>query len=661
MNNNIREEIDRLTDRLIGYAKKYYNDDAPEISDYEYDMLMNKLKGLEKQYPEFMRPDSPTQRVIGTVLSGFESVTHLYPMESLQDVFSLEEVEDFDRRVKERFPDAEYCAELKIDGLSVCLEYQNGVFLKGATRGDGITGEDVTENLKTIYDIPLKLNSELSPVFVRGEVYMPYNAFEKLNEEREELSQPLFANPRNAAAGSLRQLDSRVCAKRKLSIFCFNLQNGAELGFEKHSDTLKFLQNSGCKVIEHYIVSNKISDICGFIERMGELRGKLAYGIDGIVIKVNSLEARRLMGSTAKAPRWAIAYKFPPEEKETRLLDIVINVGRTGVLTPNAVFEPVSLAGTTVSRATLHNRDFIAEKDIRVGDTIVVRKAGDIIPEVLRVNFDKRPKDAVPFEMPKTCPVCSSPLYSDPDEAAVRCTGSECPAQLSRSIEHFASRGAMDIEGLGIAIVENLLKEGHIKSAADLYFLNASDIAAMEKMGEKSAGNLLAALEKSKGNQLSRLLFAFGIRHVGQKAAKVLAEHFITLDNLRKASLEELISVRDVGEKTALSLKTWLDNPQNIHFISRLEQAGVNMAEQVERKDGRFEGKTFVLTGTLPNYTRDQASKIIESFGGKVSSSVSKKTSFLLAGEDAGSKLTKAQSLGVEIIDEDAFENMIKE
>jgi len=661
METEIKQQIDALTARLIRYAEKYYNEDAPEVTDFEYDALMNELKALEADYPEFAWPDSPTRRVIGTVLIGFESVTHPYPMESLQDVFSFEEIYEFDRRVKERFPDAVYCAEVKIDGLSVCLEYRDGIFVRGATRGDGTVGEDVTENLRTIHDIPLRLKTDRSPLFIRGEVYMSKESFERLNAEREALEEPLFANPRNAAAGSLRQLDSRICAQRKLSIFCFNLQNGEELGYRTHSKTLEALKDMGCKVVSHYRVSSDISEIEAFIREIGEHREDLSYGIDGIVIKVDSLSQRTQMGSTAKAPRWAIAYKFPPEEKPSKLLDIVIQVGRTGVLTPNAVFEPVRLAGTSVSRATLHNRDFIKDKDIRIGDTIIVRKAGDIIPEVLGVDVSKRPADALPFEMPTVCPVCGSPLYNDPDEAAIRCTGSECPAQLSRTIAHFASRPAMDIDGLGISIVENLMASGFIKSAADLYYLSAQDIASMEKMGEKSAENLLNALEKSKSNQLSRLLFAFGIRHVGQKAAKVLAEHFGSMDAILEASPLEMMAIRDIGDATAESLRSWLDNPQNLHLITRLKDAGINMTENVERKDARFAGKTFVLTGTLPDYTRDQAAAIIESFGGKVSSSVSKKTAYVLAGEEAGSKLTKAQNLGITIIDQKAFEEMIAE
>ena len=662
MEQDIKKQIDELTAQLIGHAEKYYNQDAPEITDFEYDALMNRLKELEAEYPQYAWPDSPTRRVIGTVLSGFESVTHPYPMESLQDVFSFEEIYDFDRRVKEKFPDAVYCAEVKIDGLSVCLEYHNGIFVRGATRGDGMVGEDVTENLRTIHDIPLRVKTEQSPLFIRGEVYMSKDSFDKLNAEREALEEPLFANPRNAAAGSLRQLDSKICAERKLSIFCFNLQNGEELGYSSHSESLKSLSAMGCKVVSHYRVSSDMREIETFIREIGDNREALSYGIDGIVIKVDSLAYRRQMGSTAKAPRWAVAYKFPPEEKPSKLLDIIIQVGRTGVLTPNAVFEPVRLAGTSVSRATLHNRDFIRDKDIRIGDTIIVRKAGDIIPEVLGVDHSKRPDDSVPFEMPKVCPVCGSPLFDDPAEAAIRCTGSDCPAQLSRTIAHFASRAAMDIEGLGISIVENLMKSGFVRSAADLYYLSAQDIASMEKMGEKSAENLLNALEKSKSNQLSRLLFAFGIRHVGQKAAKVLAEHFGSMDAILEASPLEMMAIRDIGDATSESLRSWLDNEQNLHLIERLKAAGINMTEKVERKaDARFAGKTFVLTGTLPDYTRDQAAAIIESFGGKVSSSVSKKTSYVLAGEDAGSKLTKAQTLGVAIIDQQQFDEMIRE
>jgi len=658
---DIKKQIDELTSKLIVYAEKYYNEDAPEITDFEYDELMNQLKELERLNPELAWPDSPTRRVIGNVLSGFESVTHPYPMESLQDVFSFDEIYDFDKRVKERFPDAAYCAEVKIDGLSVCLEYRDGVFFKGATRGDGLVGEDVSDNLRTIRDIPLRIKTDLSPVFVRGEVYMSKESFDKLNAEREDLGQQLFANPRNAAAGSLRQLDSKICAKRNLSIFCFNMQNGEELGYTGHKQTLEALKEMGCKVVEQFRYSPDIKEIIEFIKEIGERREDLSYGIDGIVIKVDSLSQRSAMGSTAKAPRWAIAYKFPPEEKATKLLDIVLQVGRTGVITPNAVFETVRLAGTSVSRATLHNRDFIAEKDIRIGDTIIVRKAGDIIPEVLGVDKSKRPEGTVPFEMPKVCPVCGSPLYDDPDEAAVRCTGSECPAQLSRSIAHFASRDAMDIDGLGIAIVQALLDNGFIKSAADLYFLRAIDVASMEKMGEKSAENLLDAIEKSKNNQLSRLLYAFGIRHVGQKAAKVIAEKFRTMEALMEAQADDIMSIKDIGAAIAGSLISWLENPQNIHLIERLREAGVNMTETVAiKEDLRFEGMTFVLTGTLPDYTREEAAAIIESFGGKVSSSVSKKVTYVLAGEKAGSKLTKAESLGVAVIDQAAFEDMIK-
>ncbi len=657
---DIKKEIDKLTDDLLHYADLYYNDDAPAISDFEYDALMGKLKELEGAHPEYARADSPTVRIVGRVLEGFEEVRHSYPMESLQDVFSYEEIYDFDKRIKERFPDARYSVEVKIDGLSVCLEYQNGVFTRGATRGDGTIGEDVTENLKTILDIPQRIRNRYPRLFIRGEVYMPSSVFAEINARREAEGVQLMANPRNAAAGSLRQLDSAVCAERRLSIFCFNVQNAAEIGMVTHSESLDTLKSLGCKVIEHYEITSDIAQVVSFIERIGALRPELEYGMDGIVIKVDSFAHRAALGSTAKAPRWAIAYKYPPEENSAVLEKIIVNVGRTGVLTPNAVFSPVSLAGTTVSRATLHNQDYIAEKDIRVGDTIIVRKAGEIIPEVLGVDIGKRPADAVPFIMPKICPACGSPVFREEGEAAYRCSGAECPAQLSRSIQHFASRGAMDIEGLGIAVVENLLRSGNIKSAADLYFLDGQEIARLEKMGKKSAENLLDAIERSKGNPLSKLLFAFGIRNVGQKASKTIASRFGSLEAIMEATAEQLTSIRDIGNTIAQSLRHWLDNEQNRHFIARLKEAGVNMTEDVTVTDMRFEGMTFVLTGTLTSFTREEASEIIESFGGKAASSVSKKTTYLVAGEDSGSKLQKAQSLGVAIIDEEQFKEMIK-
>ena len=658
---SIREEMWQLTETLRYHADRYYNQDAPEISDYEYDMLQRKLRKLEAEHPEYAAPDSPTQRVIGVVLEGFESVTHPYPMESLQDVFSFEEVREFDQKIRAQFPDVIYTAELKIDGLSVCLEYENGRFVRGATRGDGKVGEDVTENLKTIIDLPRAIPSDLAHIVVRGEVYMPEQVFQQLNRQREAAEQPLFANPRNAAAGSLRQLDSNICAQRRLSIFCFNLQNGAELGFTSHAATFAFLKEQGFPVVEPFAVCSSIDEALAYIQEIGEKRGELPFGIDGIVIKVDSLEARRQLGSTSKVPRWAVAYKFPPEEKPAQLKDIILQVGRTGVLTPNAVFEPVRLAGTKVSRATLHNADFIEQKDIRIGDTIFVRKAGDIIPEVLGIDISKRPDDTAPFVMPSVCPVCGAPVVRESGEAAHRCTGAECPAQLARSIVHFASRDAMDIEGLGPASVDALLENELIRSVADLYQLQGQDLAALDKMGEKSADNLLTALENSKKQPLARLLFAFGIRHVGQKAARVLAQKYGTLDAICAASIEDLTETPDIGKITAESLLQWLESPQGKHLIETLRAAGLNFTQPDDRISSRFTGMTFVLTGTLEKYSRTEAGALIEKNGGKVSGSVSKKTTYVVAGAEAGSKLTKAQSLGIEILSEDDFERMLSE
>lgn len=658
---DVQKEMQQLTEQLLYHARRYYNEDAPEISDFEYDKLQVRLRQLEAQYPQFARPDSPTQRVIGAVLEGFEEVRHPYPMESLQDVFSFEEIREFDARMKARFERVEYTVELKIDGLSVCLEYENGKFVVGATRGDGRVGENVTENIKTIFDVPMTVDTDHEHLWIRGEVYMPNKVFDRLNAQREAAGEQLFANPRNAAAGSLRQLDSSICAQRKLSMFCFNVQNARELGFQTHSESLEYLKQLGCKVIEPYAVTDDVEAVIDFIREMGDKRDTLPCGIDGIVIKVNDLSQREALGSTSKVPRWAIAYKFPPEEKPAKLLDIVIQVGRTGVLTPNASFEPVRLAGTSVSRATLHNLDFIRQRDIRVGDTIIVRKAGDIIPEVLGVDHSRRPEDAVPFEMPQTCPVCGAAVVQEEGEAAFRCTGAECPAQLLRSITHFASRDAMDIEGLGPALVQSLVEEKLVASPADLYTLRLPDVAMLERMGEKSAQNLLSAIEKSKQNPLARLLFAFGIRQVGQKAAQTLAKEYGSLDALLAADKERLTQTFDVGEITAENLWQWLHSEQSQHLIERLREAGVNMTQPDEQVSRKLEGKTFVLTGTLSRYTRNEASELIVRHGGKVSGSVSKKTSFVLAGEDAGSKLTKAESLGITILDEDAFDAMLAE
>ena len=658
---DVQQEMQQLTEQLLYHARRYYNEDAPEISDFEYDKMQCRLRELEGKYPQFARPDSPTQRVVGVVLDGFEEVRHPYPMESLQDVFSFDEIRDFDRRMKERFQQVEYTVELKIDGLSVCLQYENGIFILGATRGDGHVGENVTENIRTVFDVPMKVDTSYENLWVRGEVYMPNKVFERLNAQREAAGEQLFANPRNAAAGSLRQLDSSICAQRKLSMFCFNVQNAFELGFKTHSVSLEYLKKLGCKVVEPYCVTSDVEEILDFIRTMGDKRDTLPCGIDGIVIKVNDLAQRAELGSTTKVPRWAVAYKYPPEEKPAKLLDIVIQVGRTGVLTPNAVFEPVRLAGTSVSRATLHNLDFIRQRDIRVGDTIFVRKAGDIIPEVLGVDHSCRPEETQPFVMPKTCPVCGAPVVQEAGEAAFRCTGAECPAQLLRSITHFASRDAMDIEGLGPALVQLLVEEGLVASPADLYSLRLPDVAMLERMGEKSAQNLLNAIEKSKQNPLARLLFAFGIRQVGQKAAQTLAKQFGTLDKLLEAQREELTQVFDIGEITAEHLYQWLHSEQSQHLIARLKEAGVNMTQPDEQESLRLDGMTFVLTGTLSRYTRAEATQKIVRNGGKVSGSVSKKTTYVLAGEDAGSKLTKAQSMGIPVLDEDALDAMLTE
>lgn len=656
----IQQEIRQLTRELLRHARLYYNEDAPEIPDYEYDAMQRRLRELEEQYPQYALPDSPTRRVVGTVLEGFAQVRHPYPMESLQDVFSFDEILEFHRRVQEQFPGMEYTVELKIDGLSVCLQYEEGRFVRGATRGDGQVGEDVTENLRTVFDIPMELQDK-RPLWIRGEVFMPVKVFQRLNAQREAAEETPFANPRNAAAGSLRQLDSSVCARRKLSIYCFNLQNAREAGFATHDAALRFLKEQGCKVIEPYIVTADPEEIFTFIRTMGDRRDALPCGIDGIVIKVNDLAARETLGSTAKCPRWAIAYKFPPEEKPAKLRDIVVQVGRTGVLTPNAVFDPVRLAGTTVSRATLHNLDFIRQRDIRVGDTILVRKAGDIIPEVLGVDHSKRPEGAAEFKMPTVCPVCGAPVVQEPGEAAFRCTGAECPAQLLRSITHFAGRDAMDIDGLGPAVVQLLVEQKLAASPADLYTLRLTDVASLDRMGRRSAKKLLEAIEKSKQRPLSRLLYAFGIRQVGQKAAGLLARQFGSMDRLQEATREELCAIPDIGEITAESLCRWLESAQSRHLIARLREAGVNMTQPDEQLSHRLEGRTFVITGTLEKRSRQEMTQFIQQHGGKVSGSVSKRTDYLVAGEDAGSKLQKARELGVPVLTEGELEAMTEE
>ena len=658
---DVQQEILSLREQLRYHNKKYYDEDAPEITDYDYDMLSRRLRALEAEHPEFADPDSPTRRVGGTASEKFSKVVHAYPLESLQDVFSFEELSEFYDRVEGAVGRAEYVTELKIDGLSVALEYVDGVFVRGATRGDGAVGEDVTENLRTIRDIPRTLENAPHRLIVRGEVYMKRSVFDALNAELELHEKPLLANPRNAAAGSLRQKDSRVTAERRLSIFCFNIQNSDELPLESHTQALDYLKSLGFPVSPYYPVFTDPKEVEREILRMGESRGTLDFDIDGAVVKVNSFAQRAALGSTAKFPRWAAAYKYPPEVKETRLTDITITVGRTGVLTPNAVLEPVRLAGTTVSRATLHNRDFIRSLDVRVGDTVRVRKAGEIIPEIIGVVPDKRPADAVPFEMPRFCPVCGAPVYEDVDEAAIRCTGAACPAQLLRNLMHFASRDAMDIDGLGEAVLRLLVDEGLVASAADLYGLTAEQIEPLARMGRKSAENLVAAIAESKTRDLSRLLFAFGIRHVGQKAGKILSDHFGSLDAILAAPVEEMTEIRDIGLTTAESIAEWRSLDQSRALIEALRAAGVNFTGEKTARGDRFAGMTIVATGSLVKFSRKQINDLIESQGGRAAGSVSKKTSLVVAGENAGSKLKKAQELGVPVVTEDEFERMLHE
>lgn len=657
---DVQKEILSLRRELEYHSKLYYVYDAPVISDYEYDMLLRKLEQLEQEHPELITKDSPTQRVGGAALSKFEPVVHQVPLESLTDVFSTEELFAFGERMDSLVQGGhEYVVEPKIDGLSMSLEYENGVFVRGATRGDGVTGENVTENLRTVRSLPLHIEGAPERLIVRGEVYMSKAVFEELNEKRELNGEPLLANPRNAAAGSMRQLDPKITAERKLDIIFFNLQYSSDNHYTTHAQTLDAMKAMGFPVVPYKVYDN-IRDCVERIDWLGENRGELAYDMDGAVIKINSLTQRESLGSTAKAPRWAVAFKYPPEKKESRVLDIVVQVGRTGVLTPKAIVEPVRLAGTTVSAATLHNQDNIDRLDIRIGDTVLLQKAGEIIPEVLSVNKAKRPEGTVPFVLPALCPECGSPVVRDEDGAALRCTSPECPAQRLRNLVHFASREAMDIEGLGVSLCESLINNGLVTDAADLYYLQAETVAALERMGDKSAKNLITAIENSKQAGLARLLCAFGIRQVGQKAAKVLAAHFKDLDELMAAGEEELTLIPDIGAITAGFLCSWFSNPQSQLLISRLCSAGVDFTSHEEKKDDRFAGLTFVLTGTLSSYTRDEAGAIIESFGGKTSSSVSKKTSYVLAGENAGSKLTKAQNLGLKIISEEEFAEMIK-
>lgn len=657
---DVKQEILALREKLERWSYQYYVLDEPTASDYDYDMALRQLEELEAAHPELVTADSPTQRVGGRALDKFQSVTHRVPLESLQDVFSLQELADFHERVAAAVPDAVYDVEPKIDGLSVALEYENGLLVRGATRGDGQVGEDVTENLKTIQAIPLRLPDSLPRLIVRGEVYMPKSVFHKLNEERELAGDKLFANPRNAAAGSLRQLDPRIAAARRLSILVFNIQYAEGKEFSTHDESLDYLKSQRFKVVPYTLCQSVAA--CGKqIEAIGERREDYDFDIDGAVVKVNSLAQREVLGSTAKFPRWAAAYKYPPEEKPAKVLDIIVQVGRTGVLTPKALVEPVRLAGTTVQNVTLHNQDYITEKDIRIGDTVLVRKAGEIIPEVVSVLKEKRPPDAVAYHLPDTCPVCGAPVERDEDGAHIRCTGAECPAQLLRTITHFASRDAMDIEGLGEAVVESLVNAQLIRTPGDLYFLRLPDVAALERMGKKSAENLLQAIENSKQQDLSRLLFAFGIRQVGQKAGKVLAQRFGTLEALEQATLEELTAVPDVGEITAKSLLDWLASQQSQHLIARLKEAGVNMHSTLEPVGTALAGQTFVLTGELTRFTRKEATEALEALGAKVSGSVSTKTSYVVAGEAAGSKLQKANELGIPVLTEADLVKLLEE
>lgn len=653
--------IEELRKTIEYHNKKYYDDDDPEISDFEYDMLNNELKNLEKQFPDLITADSNTQKVGGHVKEGFSEVTHEVPLQSLQDVFSIEELEEFDKRVKKQLEGQtiNYVVETKIDGLSVALEYVNGEFVRGATRGNGLIGEDVTENLKTVKSIPKKLPEPVN-IIVRGEVFIGSKEFEKMNEEREIMGETLFANARNAAAGSLRQLDSKITATRPLDIFIFNVQRLEGNPFNSHNEQLNYLTKLGFNVCPVHDYCKNIEEAIDAVHKIGENRDSLSFGIDGAVIKVDELDLREKLGVTAKTPRWAIAYKYPPEQKQTILKDIICQVGRTGAITPMAILEPVRVAGSTISKTTLHNEDFVKEKDLKIGDTVIIQKAGDVIPEVVSVVKEKRTGHEKEFTMPKVCPVCGAPAVREDGEAVTRCTGIECSAKALRSIVHFSSKVGMDIDGLGYSIIEQLIDKGLIKQIADIYALDLEDIASLKKNGKKFAQNLVDSINESKNNDLSKLITALGIRHVGSRLARDLARKYRTLDNLMNASLEELSMQNDVGEKTASSIYEFFKQDQTVDLINKLKDYGVNMTSlEEEITDKRFEGMTFVLTGALEEFTRDEASEIIEKLGGKTSSSVSKKTTYVLAGEDAGSKLTKAQSLGVTIISEAEFKDMI--
>ena len=651
-------KAEKLRAELEYHSKRYYEMDAPEIEDYEYDMLLRELVALEEKYPELITPDSPTHRVGGKADGQFEPVEHKVPMESLQDAFSIEEVLAFDKRVKAVTSNVKYIVEPKIDGLSVSLEYENGLFVRGSTRGDGRTGEDVTANLRTIKAIPLKIDTDLPLLEVRGEVYMPKEVFLALTKEQELNDEKPFKNPRNAAAGSLRQKNPKITAKRKLDIFVFNIQQIEGKELHSHKESLDFIKELRFNTVPLYTECESIEEAIEQINRIGEMRGTLPFDIDGAVIKVNDFSQREILGSTSKFPKWALAFKYPPEEKETTLLDIEVAVGRTGVLTPTAVFEPILLAGTTVSRATLHNQDFINEKGIAIGDKIIVRKAGDIIPEVLSVSWHDSSKAV--YNLPDICPSCGGKVTREDGEAALRCCNPDCPNQLLRNLIHFCSRDAMDIEGLGTAVLEVLVEKGIIKTAADIYTLPKDEIAQIDRMGEKSAENLINAAEKSKANDLSKLVFALGIRHIGQKAAKLLSDKFGSMEKIISATTDEISEIDGFGLIMAQSVTDFFSHAESVELIERLASLGVNMKGEETVKENRFDGKVFVLTGTLTSFKRSEASKIIESLGGKTSSSVSKKTDYVLAGEDAGSKLQKANDLGVTVISEAEFAEMIK-
>lgn len=650
----MKDRIIELT-RLLNQANyKYYVLDNPDMPDFEYDRLLRELENLEAEYPQFIQPDSPTLRVGGQALSKFEKVNHPVPLMSLQDVFSVDELNEFLEKIQAAYPSTAFTVEPKIDGLSVALEYENGVFVRGATRGDGVVGEDVTENLKTIRSIPMVLKDAPPRLIVRGEVYMPKKSFEKLNAKQEAEGKPLFANPRNAAAGSLRQLNPQIVAQRGLDILVFNVQLAEGVTFTHHSQSLNYLRDLQFKVVPFALLDIQ-SEINQEVAAINDNRELLPCDIDGAVIKVDDLVLREKLGTTAKFPRWAAAYKYPPEVKPTVVEDIVVQVGRTGVLTPKAVVKPVRLAGTTVTNATLHNQDFINERDIRIGDTVFIRKAGEIIPEILEVDFTKRPDTAVPYVLPSVCPVCGAETQKDEDGAFLRCTGAECPAQLSRNISHFVGRDAMDVDGLGSAIVESLIEKGHLRSPADIYYLTLDDLKGLWQNGEVAARKLLSAIEDSKGRDLAKLIYALGIRQVGEKTGKVLASTFGTLDALMDATAEELMEVPDIGGVTAEFIAQWFSAPQSRHMIKRLRDAGVNFNSLRVITDTRFAGMTFVLTGALSMFTRDEATEKIELFGGKVAGSVSKKTSFVVVGENAGSKERKARELGIPVLTEEEF------